>query len=68
MAESLIHYANLPDFMQTVTDGVAKALPANRVILISLDTATEQVTHVARGGVGADYVMRMLPFLNCKKG
>lgn len=68
VAESLIHYADLPDFMQTVADGVAKALPANRVILISLDMASKIVNHLSRGGVGADYVMTDVPFAELQEG
>lgn len=68
VAQSLIHYADLPDFMKTVTDGVAEALPANRVILISLDMVSEKVNHVVRGGIGADYVMKEVPFSELQEG
>ncbi len=68
VAQSLIHYADLPDFMQTVTDGVAEALSANRVILISLDMASKKINHLARGGVGADYVMTDVAFAELEEG
>ncbi len=68
VAQSLIHYADLPEFMQTVTDGVAAALYANRVILIALDMEAKKVNHVIRGGEGAHYVMPEIPFVELQEG
>ena len=68
VAQSLIRYADLPDFLQTVSDGVAEALPANRVILITLDMNAEKVNHVIRGGIGAHYVLDEIPFAELEDG
>ena len=56
VTQALIRYADLPDFLQTVTDGVAVALPANRVSLIVFNKHKQQVEHIIRGGIGADFI------------
>ena len=56
VTQALIRYADLPDFLQTVTDGVAVALPANRVSLIVFDEYKQQIEHIIRGGIGADFI------------
>lgn len=59
VAQSLIRYADLPDFLQTVADGIAIALPANRVTLIILDTENKKLDHLIRGGKGADHIQNV---------
>ena len=56
VARSLIAYKSLPELLQTVTDSVAEALPADRVTLITLDLKQQQVTHFVRGGPGYSHV------------
>ncbi|MBE2222856.1 MAG: GAF domain-containing protein [Anaerolineae bacterium] len=68
VAQSLIRYADLPDFLHIVTDGVAEALPANRVVLITMDTNDQQVKHVIRGGTGAQYVLDEILFSELEDG
>jgi PAS domain S-box-containing protein len=68
VAQSLIRYADLPDFLQTVTNRVAEALPANRVTLITVDVKAKQINHVIRGGNGADYVFSEIPFAEMEEG
>ena len=56
VAESLIRFADLPNFLQIVTDKVAIALPADRVTLIIIDAEKEKVSHLIRGGKGAHHI------------
>jgi PAS domain S-box-containing protein len=57
VAHSLTAFENPSDLLQTVVDRVAEALPANRVTLITLEPAAQQVTHFVRGGPGAGQVI-----------
>ncbi len=56
VSRSLLTFHDLPALLQTIAGNVAEALPANRVSLILLDTKEAQVTHLAKGGKGADLI------------
>lgn len=53
VANALIGVSSLPDVLQTVVDGVAAALDADRVVLVTVDTGKEEVVDFMTGGVGA---------------
>ena len=57
IARSQIAYQNLPHLLQVVTNSVAEALPADRVILYTLDTAKQEIVHFVKGGPGADSII-----------
>lgn len=52
-SRSLIALESLSDVLQAVVDGVAEALPANRVLLYTLDLEKRQVIHFVKGGPGS---------------
>jgi len=52
-------FESLPEVFQQITDGVAEALPADRVLLLTFDLEARQVTHYARGGPGAERAPRV---------
>lgn len=52
-SRSLIAIENLPDLLQNIVDSIARALPANRVILVTVDLETREINHFAKGGPGA---------------
>jgi len=52
-ARSMIAYESLPDLLQSVVDNLAVAIPADRVLLVTLDLKNEILTHSKSGGVGA---------------
>ena len=58
IANSQIAYRNLPRLLQVVTNSVAEILPADRVILYTLDMTKRQVVHFVTGGPRADSVVR----------
>ncbi len=58
IARSQIAYQNLPYLLQVVTNSVAEALPADRVILYTLDMEKQRVVHFVKGGPGSDSVVR----------
>lgn len=47
-------FESLLEVLQQITDGVAEALPADRVLLFTFDLEARQVTHYAYGGAGAE--------------
>lgn len=51
-SRSLIGAENLPDLLQVVVDGVAEALPANSVTLMTFDLEEQVVTNFVTGGLG----------------
>ncbi|MEA3397564.1 MAG: GAF domain-containing protein, partial [Chloroflexota bacterium] len=51
---SVMTFESLPEVLQQITDGVAEALPADRVLMLTFDLEARQVTHYAYGGVGAE--------------
>lgn len=57
LSRSITHFQSLPDMFQTVVEGVAGALPADRVSLITFNLPERQVTHLAKGGPGASQVV-----------
>ena len=52
ISQSLIASQDLPQRLQSVTDNLASALPADYVLLITLDTVGEQTGHYVIGGEG----------------
>ena len=50
-SRALIATENLNDLLQNLVEQVASTLPADRVILITLDTQKEEITHYVIGGV-----------------
>ncbi|MCB8946274.1 MAG: PAS domain S-box protein [Ardenticatenaceae bacterium] len=58
IARSQIAYQNLPRLLQIVTNSVAEVLPADRVILYTVDIAKKEVIHFAKGGPGAENIIR----------
>jgi len=54
VARSILHIESVPALLRTVTDSVAEALPADRVILITMDIEKEQVTQFVSGGIVHD--------------
>ena len=52
MARSLIALENLPTMLHLVAEQVAEALPADRVLLITLDFEQREVTQFVTGGAG----------------
>jgi class 3 adenylate cyclase len=55
-ARALSQFDNLPRILEVVVDGVAEALPANAVSLITIDREERRVVHFVKGGEGAAYV------------
>lgn len=47
---SVIHLQDLETIFQTIVEGAAAAIGADRVVLFAVDMATERVTHIAKGG------------------
>ncbi|MCU0488866.1 MAG: GAF domain-containing protein [Anaerolineales bacterium] len=54
VARSMIAYENLTELLQTLANRVVEALPAFRVILVTLDMEARKVTNFVPGGEGAD--------------
>ncbi|HZD58023.1 MAG TPA: GAF domain-containing protein [Anaerolineales bacterium] len=59
ISRSLATIKNLPDMLQAVVDGIAEALPAERVTLITFDLENEKITHFIRGGKSSDQILFM---------
>jgi diguanylate cyclase (GGDEF)-like protein/PAS domain S-box-containing protein len=57
ISRSLATIGNLPDMLQSIVDGIAEALPADRVTLITLDLENEKITHFIRGGQHSEQVL-----------
>ncbi len=56
ITRSLITSEDIPEMLETVAASAAQALPADRVIAVTLDLDAEVVTAFAKGGPGADAV------------
>ncbi len=56
VARSVSAFESLPDTLQAIVDSVAKALPADRVALYTLDFDAERVIHLVKGGPEADKI------------
>ncbi len=54
MTRSLISLENLTDTLQEVVDKIVKALPADRVVLITLNVEQQEITRYLSGGPGTD--------------
>jgi signal transduction histidine kinase/DNA-binding response OmpR family regulator/tetratricopeptide (TPR) repeat protein len=54
VAQALAAYESIPDLLRTLADRVVEALPADRVVLATVDMAVKQVTHFVSGGEGVD--------------
>lgn len=59
VSRSVLSVDELRDLLATVVNAVAKQLPANRVTLITFDTANEKVNHFLEGGPGAQHVVHV---------
>ncbi|MBT8192817.1 MAG: sensor domain-containing diguanylate cyclase [Acidimicrobiia bacterium] len=57
VAQNLIEGSSLEQTLQTVVDGVAEALPANGVSLITMNPRAKKIVHFVRGGEGRDRVV-----------
>jgi diguanylate cyclase (GGDEF)-like protein/PAS domain S-box-containing protein len=57
ISRSLATIGNLPDMLQSIVDGIAAALPADRVTLVTVDLENEKITHFIRGGQHSDQVL-----------
>jgi diguanylate cyclase (GGDEF)-like protein len=55
-ARSMIALEDLPDLLKTVVDNLAIAIPADRILLVTLDIKNEEIIHLATGGSGADKI------------
>ncbi|MBN1262193.1 MAG: GAF domain-containing protein [Anaerolineae bacterium] len=53
---SVMSIEDLSSVLHQITEGVARALPADRVSLITFDIAAHQVTHFVRGGPGSEHI------------
>ena len=58
IARSQIAYQNLPHLLQIVANSVAEVLPADRVILYTVDMEKKKVIHFAKGGPGGASIIR----------
>jgi diguanylate cyclase (GGDEF)-like protein len=54
---SLIDTVSLPDLLQGLVDSLAGSLPADRVVLATVDLKAQEVLHFIRGGSGAANVI-----------
>jgi diguanylate cyclase (GGDEF)-like protein len=57
VAQNLIEGSSLEQTLQSVVDGVAEALPANGVSLITMNPRAKKIVHFVRGGEGRDRVV-----------
>ncbi len=67
VARSLIAYEGLPDVLQSIVDSVAEALPANTVVLHTVDQDKQQLTHFVKGG-SKSYSIVEVPYKELQKG
>ena len=58
-SKTLIRLQSLPDLLQDIVNGVAAALPANRVSLFLVDQIEQRITKLVRGGPRADLVVEI---------
>ena len=56
---SVINLQDLDEIFQTIVDGAAEALHADRVLLFAIDVDTERVTHIAKGGPDPTPIVRV---------
>jgi diguanylate cyclase (GGDEF)-like protein/PAS domain S-box-containing protein len=56
-SRSLLKINHVPDMLQSVSDGIAAALPADRVITIIFDRDLKRIVHYIRGGKNIDQVI-----------
>jgi PAS domain S-box-containing protein len=54
VARSLMSIGDLRELIQTVADRVVEALPADRVVVVTLDMQARKVIHFIQGGAGYD--------------
>ncbi len=54
VARSLVAYESVPELLQTLANRVVEALPAYRVVLVTVDMESHRVTHFVSGGEGAN--------------
>lgn len=52
VARSLMSFENVSDLLRNVADRVVESLPADRVVLITVDMEARQVTNFVQGGEG----------------
>ncbi|MGB0386767.1 MAG: histidine kinase N-terminal 7TM domain-containing protein [Ardenticatenaceae bacterium] len=64
---SMISVENLPTVLQAVVDGVASALKANRVTVVTIDFEERRITNFLKGGPGA-HLMRFPSYADLAKG
>ncbi len=58
IARSLIAYESLSTMLQAVIDRISQILPADRVVLFTLDLEAKEVTRFVKGGAGTENVIR----------
>ncbi len=56
IARSLIHTENLNELLSNLVESVAKALPADKVILITVTESIDDIQKIVKGGAGADSI------------
>jgi diguanylate cyclase (GGDEF)-like protein/PAS domain S-box-containing protein len=56
-SRSLTKINHVPDMLQSVSDGIASALPADRVITIVFDRDLKRIIHYIRGGKNVDQIV-----------
>ncbi|MCB8943474.1 MAG: response regulator [Ardenticatenaceae bacterium] len=59
VTSSLIAFDNLANLLQTITDNVAEALPADRVLLLTFDFEKRDVTNFVQGGPGVRQIVHL---------
>lgn len=57
VAQALIAGSALEETLQAVVDGVAEAIPADRVSLMTVNPRKERIIHFVRGGPGRDRIV-----------
>lgn len=57
VAQNLIEGSSLDQTLQTVVDGVATAIPATGVSLITMNPRAKNIIHFVRGGEGRDRIV-----------
>ncbi len=54
LSRLLTMFSDLPTLLQAVVDGIANALPADRVVLVMIDVSRQAITQFVRGGSWTD--------------